>query len=157
MTRKGRRQRACRDVFVDSSGWLALLHARDQRHRDADRAVRSAVARRIPLFTTNLVIAEVHRLLLHRVGSAAAGVFLDRVDVSNEVEIEYATANHHAATRACLTKLSDQTITYADAVSFAAMDARGCRSALSFDRDFVIAGFALFRASDSAQPSGGAR
>lgn len=150
MTRQSRPRRARRDVFVDSSGWLALLHARDRRHRDADLAIRGALARRIPLFTTNLVIAEVHRLLLHRVGSAAARVFLDRIEVSAEVELEYATAKHHASARDWLTRLSDQTITYTDAVSFAAMSARGCHSALSFDRDFVIAGFAPFRASDPA-------
>jgi len=93
----------------------------------------------------NLIVAEVHRLLLHRVGSAAASVFLDRIDASAEVEVEYAAATHHAAARRWLTKLADQTITYTDAVSFAAMEARGCRSALSFDHDFVIAGFELFR------------
>ena len=157
MTRPSRHQQARRDVFVDSSGWLALLHVRDQRHRDADLAIRSATAQRIPLFTTNLIIAEVHRLVLHRVGTAAAGLFLDRIDASKEVELEYATAKHHTAARAWLRKLSDQTITYADAVSFAAMDARGCRSALSFDRDFVIAGFALFRASDPARPGNRSR
>ena len=131
-------------MFVDSSGWLALLHLRDRRHREADVAVRAAVSRRIPLFTTNLVVAEVHRLLLHRVGAGAAGVFLDRIDTSAEVEVVFATSSHHEAARAWLTKLADQAITYADAVSFAAMDGRGCRSAISFDRDFSIAGFQLF-------------
>jgi predicted nucleic acid-binding protein len=52
----------------------------------------------------------------------------------------------HRRAREWLAKLDDQVITYTDAVSFAVMTARRCRFALSFDSDFVIAGFELWRA-----------
>ena len=39
----------------------------------------------------------------------------------------------------------DQRISYTDAVSFAVMQASGCRTAMSFDHDFETAGFVLWR------------
>ena len=39
----------------------------------------------------------------------------------------------------------DQRITYTDAASFAVMDAERCRVAMSFDRDFRVAGFELWQ------------
>jgi predicted nucleic acid-binding protein len=46
-----------------------------------------------------------------------------------------------------LTKLSDQRLSYTDAVSFAVMEERGCAAAMSFDADFAVAGFALWQAA----------
>lgn len=91
--------------------------------------------------TTDLVVAEVHRLLLFRAGIAPATVALDRIMTSPSVQVEFVTREHHDPARAWLAKLDDQVITYTDAVSFAVMSALRCRLALSFDSDFTIAGF----------------
>jgi len=135
---------SARSVFVDSGAWLAFLHRRDQHHRESDRAMRAAIQDRMTLFTTNLVVAEVHRLLLHRVGFAAARTFLDGLDASRHLEIDFATPSEHAEARAWIAKLADHPITYTDAVSFAAMERRRCRLVLGFDRDFLLAGFELY-------------
>ncbi len=49
-------------IFVDTSAWMALFTRRDQYHGDADRIFRQAVASKRQLLTTNLVLAETHRL-----------------------------------------------------------------------------------------------
>ncbi len=134
-----------RSVFVDSGAWIALARARDRHHDEADRLFRLAAARRLALLTTSLVVAEVHRWLLFRVGIRAARTALERVDASALVTIRFTTAAHHAAAKTWLDKFSDQTLTYTDAVSFAVMEAERCRTALSFDHDFEMAGFALWR------------
>ena len=59
-------------LFVDSGAWIALFSARDQHHAEADALVREAIAQKVPLVTTNLVLAEVHRLLLFRAGARPA-------------------------------------------------------------------------------------
>lgn len=133
-------------MFVDSGAWLALFSSRDTNHGAADGFFRNASAERLPLVTTNLILAEVHRLLLHRAGIRAASVALSRVDESQLVRVTFATSNHHRAARAWLDKLADQRISYTDATSFAVMDAERCRVAMSFDRDFWIAGFELWQA-----------
>ena len=128
-------------LFVDSGAWIALFSARDQHHAEADALVREAIARRVPLVTTNLVLAEVHRLLLFRAGARPAMAALSRIGDSERVTIEFATALHHRRAREWLDKLADQAITYTDAASFAVMDALRCTEALTFDHDFLIAGF----------------
>jgi predicted nucleic acid-binding protein len=132
-------------LFVDSSAWIALLSARDRHHAEADAMFRRAAAQRVRLLTTNLVLAEVHRLLLLRTGARSAARALDRFEASPLTIVEFATAEHHRAARVWLERLRGRPVTYTDAVSFAVMEATRCAAAMSFDRDFARAGFALWR------------
>lgn len=97
------------------------------------------------MFTTNLVLAETHRLTLFRIGIQPALRALDHVDASASVTIDFPNAEDHAAARRWLERLSPRPITYTDAVSFAVMERSRCRHALGFDRDFAAAGFTLWQ------------
>jgi predicted nucleic acid-binding protein len=134
-----------RRLFVDSGAWIALRSRRDQQHAEADRLFREALRRRIPLATTDLVLAELHRLTLFRAGVLPALRALDRIDQSPSVTVHFAAAEHHAAARRWLERLAPHPITYTDAVSFAVMEGLRCRHALAFDHDFTAAGFELWR------------
>ncbi len=131
-------------VFVDSGAWIALFSARDRWHGAADAMFRSASADGVGLVTTNLVVAEVHRLLLFRAGIKPASRAVEVIDATGRVDIEFVSVEHHDRARRWLEKLSDQHVTYTDAVSFAVMEARCCRVAMSFDHDFSVAGFDLW-------------
>lgn len=128
-------------LFVDSSAWIALASTRDRRHGEADEAMREALRARTRLVTTNLVLAEVQRWLLFRAGPLPARAALARVEESPAVEIAFATREHHMTALEWLNRLSDQRLSYTDAVSFAVMRAERCDTALTFDRDFTVAGF----------------
>ena len=132
-------------MFVDSGAWFALFSARDQHHAEADQLFRVAAARPTGLLTTNLILAEVHRLILFRVGIRAAAMALDRIEASSLVRIEFASRDQHRTAREWLVRLHDQEISYTDAVSFAIMEETRTPVALSFDDDFVRAGFSLWR------------
>lgn len=132
-------------LFVDSGAWIALVSASDRHHAEAEQMFRQAMASRIPLFTTNLVIAEVHRLLLFRAGIRAAARVIDRIDAGRSLRVEFAGQGHHERARAWLARLDDQRISYTDAVSFAVMETARCTAAISFDSDFAIAGFRLWQ------------
>jgi predicted nucleic acid-binding protein len=132
-------------LFVDSGAWIALRSQRDQHHEEADRLFHEAVTRRIVLFTTNLVLAEVHRLTLFRAGVEPALRALDRIDASPSVTVHCPGAEHHASARRWIERLAPRPVTYADAVSFAVMEEVGCSDVLGFDPDFEAAGFALWR------------
>jgi predicted nucleic acid-binding protein len=134
--------RAGRDsVYVDTSAWIAFFSARDQNHAEAERLFREAVVRNIPLTTTNLVLAEIHRLILHRVGVIAAARALDRIESSARVSIVFATGAHHGVARAWLARFTDRRVTYTDAVGFAVIEDGRCIGFLSFDSDYLLAGF----------------
>lgn len=134
-----------RRLFVDSGAWIALRSLRDQHHAEADRTFRDALRRRIPLMTTDLVLAELHRLTLHRAGVLPALRALDRIDASPSVTIHFATADDHTAARRWLQRLAPRPVTYTDAISFAVMERLHCRHTLGFDADFTAAGFTLWR------------
>jgi predicted nucleic acid-binding protein len=135
-------------AFVDSGAWLAFFSRRDGRHRDADRLFREGVARRAALITTNLVLAELHRLLLFRAGITAALRVLDRMSRLECLTLEFVTEAHHEAALRWLRQFADQRFTYTDATSFAVMESRGCRRVIGFDRHFEIAGFERWRPGD---------
>jgi predicted nucleic acid-binding protein len=121
-----------------------LRSRRDQYHAAADRAFRAAIERRLPLVTTNLIIAETYRLTLFRAGREPALRALDRIDASPSVTVHFTTSVDHAAARRWLERLSPLPITYTDAVSFAVIEATKCTHVLGFDRDFAAAGFDLW-------------
>ncbi len=106
---------------------------------------RGCIRHKSRLITSQLVVAEVHRFLLFSSGIAAAAAALDKISASPSLTIEYTTLQHHRAAREWLMKLDDQVISYTDAVSFTVMAATRCEAALSFDDDFVIAGFVRLR------------
>ena len=93
------------------------------------------------MLTTNLALAEIHRLLLYRAGTKAAATALEKIEASPLVSIKFPDSTHHASAKAWMKKLQAHPISYADAVSFAAMEAAGCSQALTYDRHFDIAGF----------------
>jgi len=137
--------RARSAVFVDSSGWIALVSARDSHHAEADALFRDLLSAHRSLVTSNLVIAEVHRLLLHWIGIAAARSFLERIEQSPSVEIVHADERHHRRALKWLDDRADQRLTYTDTTSFAIMQSRRIREALSFDHHFETAGFTCLR------------
>lgn len=132
-------------LFVDSGAWIALRSRRDQYHAAADRAFREAIEQRIPLVTTNLVIAEAHRLTLFRAGYVAALRALEIIDSSSAVTVHHASSVDHRAASEWIERLAPRPITYTDAVSFAVVQATKCTHVLSFDEDFAAAGFELWR------------
>jgi predicted nucleic acid-binding protein len=132
-------------LFVDSGAWIALRSRRDQHHAAADRAFRAAIEQSIPLVTTNLVVAEAHRLTLFRAGYEAALRGLEAIDASSAVSVHFATSGDHRAAQEWLKRLAPRPITYADALSFAVMLATKCTHVLGFEDDFLVAGFDRWR------------
>ncbi len=144
-SRRPRTASAAARLFVDSGAWIALRSQRDQHHAAADLAFRAAVERGIPLVTTNLVLAEIHRLTLFRAGVVPASRALEVIDASSTVTVHFATVDDHRSARGWIERLAPRPVTYTDAVSFATIVATKCTHVLGFDEDFAAAGFELWR------------
>jgi predicted nucleic acid-binding protein len=127
-----------------------LSRVRDTHHDDADRMFQTAVARRVRMLTTNLVVAETHQFVLSRSGIQPAARLLDRIDMSPLVVVEFPRKEHHDAGRRWIAQLADHDISYTDAVSFAVMRSTRCSTVLGFDHHFSIAGFRLWQPSRRA-------
>ncbi len=135
-------------VYVDSGGWIAHVSRRDAHHHEARSIFRELSKRRLPLLTTNLVLAEVHRQLLFKAGIRAALGTVDAIGKVGSLSIEFVGRTHHEAALEWIRRFPDQPFTYTDAASFAVMSARDCRRFIGFDRHFDVAGFERW------QPSG---
>jgi predicted nucleic acid-binding protein len=136
-----------REIFIDAGAWVALSDRSDTYH-NAAQAVYPRVLRRWPYWvTTNLVCAEAYALIRTRGGGhAPAMAFLDRVRSQERLVRIYADADWEDRAMVILRRYADQDFSYADAVSFAVMQARNISHAFTFDKHFATAGFALMPA-----------
>ncbi len=131
-------------LFLDTSGWLAAISAREGAHAAAREAYAGQVSSPGTLVTTAMILAEMQVLLLRFRGSAAALRFLDGVaaDPSHEV-IDVDRDLRLAAVERWLRRFTDQGFSLTDAVSFEVMRRLKIRRALALDRHFAAAGYEL--------------
>ena len=131
-------------VFLDTSAWFAAVDRRDARHADAAATHRDLIARRVMLHTSNLVVAELHALVLRRHGIATATRLLDGVSAEQLYSVHYVDRDlETASVDRWIRPFRDQRFSLTDAVSFEIMRREGIRTAFALDRHFASAGFEL--------------
>ena len=80
------------DIFVDTSGFYALLIKGDDRHAAAERILRDAKRRKRGFVTTDYVLDETATLLKARGFVHVLGPFFDTLDKSHACRIEWTDA-----------------------------------------------------------------
>jgi uncharacterized protein len=130
-----------REVFVDSSGWYAMIDADDRHHPAAVRQIRRLTQRRRLLISTNHVIGETYTLLRKRLGFRLAQAFLQYVRTDPSIQRMFVPEEWENEAERLLAQYGDQVFSYVDAVSFVTMRRLRIQEALAFDHDFLIAGF----------------
>ena len=133
-----------RSVFLDTSAWLAALSTREALHEEVAECYEQLVRSGARLVTTNLVLAEMHALLVRRRGAAQALELLDLVrdDPSHELIIVGDVLQSSAIDR-WLRRFGDQAFSLTDAVSFETMRQGAFSDALTLDHHFAAAGFRM--------------
>ena len=121
-----------RVVLWDSSAVLALLDADDANHAAAVATVERMTTEARPCLATNFLMAETHALLLAKLGRAAARRWL----FEGGMPVERALPRDEERAREILAGYEDKDWSLCDAISFAFMEARGLRTAFSYDRHF---------------------
>ncbi len=127
-------------VFIDTSAYFAFLDRTDTSHTLAQSIFLKLFSDDADLYTTNLVLAETHALLLNRIGRVAALRFLDTFFQSTMTLIRV-TESDETTARQTLHESSDKEYSYTDAVSFAVMDRLHIKEAFTFDHHFAQKGF----------------
>lgn len=129
------------DLFVDTSGWYAVIDRRDPHHRRALDLIRRVLKAGHRLVTTDYVVDESCTLANARAGAVAATRLLDLLRDTRAVEWEWIGSERFARAAARFRKQSDQAFSFTDCTSIEVMRERSLRSALTADADFRIAGF----------------
>jgi uncharacterized protein len=129
-------------LFLDTAGWFAALSPRESGHAAAEQAYRDAIATGTRLLTTDLVVADMHALLLRWRDIATGTRFLDVVYRSAAHTVVHVDADlAGAALERWIRPFTDQRFSFCDAISFEVMRREGLKGALTFDRHFVVAGY----------------
>jgi predicted nucleic acid-binding protein len=128
-------------VFIDTSGYYALLVQGDDRHAAAAEWLREAAAARTCVVTTDYVLDETATLLKARgYGHLLAGFFAV-LSASRSLQIVWMDPEEFGRVQALFLKHADQTLSFTDCFSFHVMRELGIHDALTKDAHFRNAGF----------------
>lgn len=131
------------DLFVDTSGFYALLVGQDDQHATAGQVLRQAAEQRRRFITTDYVLDETLTLLKARGQRSLIDQFVDRVLNSKACRIEWTDSARFAATVVFFLKRLDQEWSFTDCLSFRIMTELRLREALTKDAHFEAAGFVV--------------
>ncbi len=132
---------AAADVFLDSAGFFALWDAGDEHHAAAVRLQADLVRQRRRFLTTEYVVDETATLLLMRHSHRAALDFLDTVERSESLRLEWIGPERFHRASALFRKHGDKEWSFTDCASFALMQELRIRDAFTTDHHFKQAGF----------------
>jgi predicted nucleic acid-binding protein len=97
------------------------------------------------LLTSNHVRGEAWTFLRRRWGHRAAVGFLERLDRSSRVRLDFVSEELEAEALRWLRRHEEREYSFVDATSFALMRSLRIKRALAFDGDFAAAGFTELR------------
>lgn len=130
------------DVFMDSAGFFALWDAADTHHAAAVRLQEELARKHRRFVTTDYVVDETVTLLVVRHSHDAAADFLDSVERSEALRLEWIGPERFHAACVLFRKHADKEWSFTDCVSFTTMRDLRIRDAFTTDHHFKQAGFA---------------
>ena len=132
-----------RQVFIDSSAWVAIAFNDDAHHESATSCYKKLLSNGVFWITTSFVVAETYTLIRKRIGHSAGVLFLQGTNDSPRVRVLYPDQPMEIKAKEILIRYADQDFSLTDAISFACLRDLGIDEAFSYDRHFLTAGFTL--------------
>ena len=132
---------AANDVFMDTSGFLALWDAADEQHARAVRLQGDLARKRRRFIVTDYIVDETVTLLLVRHSHAASADFLETVTASEYLQFEWVTADRFHNAIDLFRRHDDKKWSFTDCVSFTLMHELSIRDCFTSDHHFRQAGF----------------
>jgi len=133
-------------VFVDTGGWIAMAVVRDQFHKHAASYYRKISRRKIPLITSNYVLAETYTRIRYDDGHGKAIKFhaiIQEANVAGRLHLEWVTPSIHQEAWTIFKDYADQVLSFVDCTSFVIASHAGVKEVFGFDKHFNTMGFIL--------------
>jgi predicted nucleic acid-binding protein len=125
-------------IFVDTVAWLYLFD-KGQGGENQKRALAFIGTNTEPLATSDLVIAETHKWLVHHGRPAVrAQAILEKLALQEIAQILALEQSDREEAAVWVKKYADQKLSYTDACAVAVMKRLGLRKIFSFDRHFRL-------------------
>jgi predicted nucleic acid-binding protein len=131
-------------VFVDTGAWIGIAVARDRAHGAAATYARHLAAGKVPLLTTNYVLAEAYTRIRYDDGHAKALVFdtlIREMIRRQQLLVGWITPALHDEAIELFRHYADHEFSVVDCASFVVARRKKIREVFSFDRDFAVMGF----------------
>ena len=128
-------------IFVDTSGFYALLVHKDKSHDTAASILNQKASQQAGFVTSDYVLDETATLLRARRLEYLIKPFLDSVLDSRACTVEWMDPERFETTRQFFVKHNDKAWSFTDCFSFSLMKDCGLRRALTKDDHFHQAGF----------------
>jgi predicted nucleic acid-binding protein len=126
-------------VFIDTSGFIAVLDKDNARHTEAAKTWMDILTSEEDLVTTNYVLVETCALVQNRLGMTAIKIFQE--DVVPVLRIEWIDKDVHHAAMGIMLAAGRKKLSLVDCVSFETMRLLGVTIAFTLDKHFKEQGF----------------
>jgi predicted nucleic acid-binding protein len=130
-----------KDVFLDASGLVALVHERDALHEQADRVLKALGVSRTPLVVSDWVLAEFLSGASARALRGRSIEFVDELMASVDVTVVPAGREGFLEALGLYRSRRDKAWSLVDCSSMLICKARGIKRVFTHDRHFAQAGF----------------
>ena len=127
-------------IFVDTSGFYAILVNKDEKHEEAKGVFREMAEARGIFVTTDYILDETATLLRARGYGYLLQAFMHKTLNSRACRVEWMDSQRFRQTWHFLQKRSDQDWSFTDCFSFWLMDELQIEKALTKDEHFKHAG-----------------
>ena len=144
-------------VFVDTSGWIALLNADDQFHSAAAALMGQFQTARRRIVTTDWVLAETGNGLARTRARAAFANAVKTMLASPQFRLVRVTEELFQLSLEHYHRAEDKTWGWIDCASFLVMEREGIRDAMTTDTHFEQAGFRRLLAAVRGRSESGER
>lgn len=131
-----------RSVFLDTSFFIALSFKNDASHAEAARLWQETQS--LPLLTSTAVLGETWTFLRSRLDFGVALNLISSIESEQRLRTVHIDQSLNESAWEWIKSRGERSYSYVDATSFALMRREGVLRALTFDRDFEIAGFVLY-------------
>lgn len=128
------------EVLFDTSGFFALMDARDPAHLKATRWLAAQRGRTRPL-TTEWIVGETCTLLVARKRPHLVARFLDYLEQSAALQVVNPDEALLVSAKDLIRRQAEQGYSFVDCLSFCVMKERKVLQALTTDEHFRKAGF----------------
>lgn len=126
-------------IFVDTSGWYALVDASDPDH---DRARKWFLQNRLPLITTDY-FDETMTLIRTGLGHKEAVKFGEKLLTSRFAQLISVTKEDKERAWEIFQRYDDKVLSFTDCTSFAVMERLGIDTVFTLDHDFEALGYLM--------------
>ena len=133
-------------VFVDTSGWIAIVDDSDKHHPEAKPHHLQLFEKRAVLLTSNYVLAETYAWLRYHAGHQFAIRFHQMITAAEglgDLEVLWVDRAISDAAWQIFEEYSDQVFSFVDCTSFVLARRARVNEVFAFDEHFAMMGFVM--------------